>query len=151
MACQKLKTDLSLNPTTPIIFQTSQVSYILLEKNLGIKAFAVFFQVFNIKIFQWQQVENFCLVYVTYRWIIALIFLTTLILSIMDLQNPNTDRRKWIIYLTHWGYTTCTFQAILAALLSSSFPKTNDYLKCIGCFTQQLSILQLEYQSHIGL
>lgn len=75
----------------------------------------------NLKL-QWQKESKPSVTYLIYRWIIALIFLITIILSIIDLKNvdaSNEYRAKWLIYLTNWGYTMCTFQALLAAILLS--------------------------------
>lgn len=50
----------------------------------------------------------------------ALVFLVTLVLSIVDMKEPGQDavhRAKWLIYLTHWGYAICTAQSFLAAYL----------------------------------
>jgi hypothetical protein len=62
------------------------------------------------------------LVYLTYRWFLAILFLATMIFSICDPGHTTKNSGlqyfiKWPIYLTNWGYTVCTMQAILGAWL----------------------------------
>ncbi|KAJ4450550.1 hypothetical protein ANN_01977, partial [Periplaneta americana] len=71
---------------------------------------------------QWQSRVRVHLVYLTYRWFLALLFVATMIFSICDTgRSPkSTGLRyisKWPIYLTNWGYTVCTLQAVLGAYL----------------------------------
>ncbi|XP_021942452.1 protein rolling stone-like isoform X3 [Zootermopsis nevadensis] len=89
---------------------------------------------------QWQSSVRVHLVYLTYRWFLAILFLATMIFSICD-TGGNTKNSglqyisKWPIYLTNWGYTVCTMQAILGAwlltrrLIAERKPGfgTNDY------------------------
>lgn len=70
-------------------------------------------------IFQWQR-NNISFCYVIYRIIIAVTFFTAFVLSIVDLDNINKPamlRAKWLIYLTNWHYTCCTFQSVLSAFM----------------------------------
>jgi len=72
--------------------------------------------------FQWQSRLRVHLVYLTYRWFLAILFVATLILSICDPGRSNKNSglpyiSKWPIYLTNWGYTVCTTQAVLGAWL----------------------------------
>lgn len=72
---------------------------------------------------QWQKGKKVNVLYLSYRWLMALVFLVTLVLSIVDvgeLEQDATKRAKWLIYLTHWGYTVCTVQALLATYLVTS-------------------------------
>ncbi|KAJ9576028.1 hypothetical protein L9F63_007128, partial [Diploptera punctata] len=67
---------------------------------------------------QWQRAEGVSIVYLVYRWMFAVFFFTVLIYSIYRISLDPSDKyplAKWPIYLTHWGYTMCTVQAILAA------------------------------------
>lgn len=76
----------------------------------------IFFFLF---ILQWQR-NNISLCYVIYRIIIAVTFFTAFVLSIVDLDNINKSavlRAKWLIYLTNWHYTCCTFQSMLSAFM----------------------------------
>ncbi|RZB39840.1 hypothetical protein BDFB_000206 [Asbolus verrucosus] len=72
---------------------------------------------------QWQRELKPSNFYLVYRWVVAIIFFVTFVISIVDLKHPDAPssfRAKWLIYLTNWGYTTCTLQALLAALLVSA-------------------------------
>ncbi|XP_018322706.1 protein rolling stone [Agrilus planipennis] len=60
---------------------------------------------------QWQQTYGPSIIYLGLRWTIALFFLIVWILSIIFSQG------KWTIYLTDWGLTVCTFQALLSAMM----------------------------------
>ncbi|PSN55912.1 hypothetical protein C0J52_00473 [Blattella germanica] len=69
---------------------------------------------------QWQKRLRVHLVYLTYRWFLAILFVATMIFSIFDpgRGSKNSGLRyisKWPIYLTNWGYTVCTIQAVLGA------------------------------------
>jgi hypothetical protein len=72
--------------------------------------------------FQWQSRLRVHLVYLTYRWFLAILFVATLILSICDPGRSTKNSgllyiSKWPIYLTNWGYAVCTTQAVLGAWL----------------------------------
>jgi hypothetical protein len=72
--------------------------------------------------FQWQSRLSVHPVYLTYRWFLAILFLATMIFSICDPGRGNKNSgswyiSRWPIYLTHWGYTVCTTQALLGAWL----------------------------------
>lgn len=51
-------------------------------------------------------------------------------MSIVDLAHINqspADRARWLIYLTNWGFTVCTIQAMLStSMLSYSFLTANN-------------------------
>ncbi|XP_067002083.2 protein rolling stone [Anabrus simplex] len=69
---------------------------------------------------QWQKTSEVKLVYLTYRWVMAAFFVSVMICSICDAGRNNdfgVRYVKWGIYLTNWGYTVCTIQAVLAAAL----------------------------------
>ncbi|KAJ8918719.1 hypothetical protein NQ315_015039 [Exocentrus adspersus] len=60
---------------------------------------------------QWQRNKSKPnLLYLTYRTVIALLFLITWLISIMRESNGGI----WPIFLTNWGYTVCTAQALMA-------------------------------------
>uniref|UniRef100_A0A1B6C3D6 Protein rolling stone n=1 Tax=Clastoptera arizonana TaxID=38151 RepID=A0A1B6C3D6_9HEMI len=76
---------------------------------------------------QWQKKEEISKCYIIYRWLLASIFSSTMIASLLGLGKPfqgNEYYLKWFIYLTHWGFSIATIQAILAAVLI-----TRIYLK----------------------
>ncbi|KAG5884152.1 hypothetical protein JTB14_011680 [Gonioctena quinquepunctata] len=63
---------------------------------------------------QWQKDKtrpNFR--YLSYRTTIALLFLITWIISIVRESGDG----RWPIFLTNWGYTLCTTQALLAVFM----------------------------------
>ncbi|XP_039276514.1 protein rolling stone-like isoform X2 [Nilaparvata lugens] len=78
---------------------------------------------------QWQLGET-STIYLIYRWMLAGTFVCGLFASVLDLGRdpvpgaaaraapaPSHDIQhyfKWPIYLTNWGYTACTVQAIMA-------------------------------------
>jgi hypothetical protein len=67
---------------------------------------------------QWQKNEEICMAYLVYRWAFAILFLSVWVWSIFSAAQQNTSKEntlsKWPIYLTNWGYTLCTSQAMLA-------------------------------------
>lgn len=78
---------------------------------------------------QWQRDKTKANVkYLIYRIIVALLFFSTWILSMFDLKKTDADAAfyaKWLIYLTNWGYTSCTVQAVVAAgMLAASLLAT---------------------------
>ncbi|XP_008199214.1 protein rolling stone-like [Tribolium castaneum] len=71
---------------------------------------------------QWQRKPKPSIVYLVYRWIIALFFLVTSVLSLWDFKYHDADasfKPKWWIYVTNWGYTTCTLQSLIVAIILS--------------------------------
>lgn len=76
----------------------------------------------NFVLCQWQRQRTKPKIwYLIYRWIVALYFLVTWLLSILIVkQKTDGFQAKWLIYLTNWGYTMCTFQALLAATILSA-------------------------------
>ncbi|KAK7793433.1 hypothetical protein R5R35_006991 [Gryllus longicercus] len=69
---------------------------------------------------QWQSQEEVHIGYFFYRWFMAAVFLISMICSICDVGRSadfGIKYKKWAIYLTNWGYTICTLQAILGASL----------------------------------
>jgi hypothetical protein len=77
-------------------------------------------------IIQWQKNAGVSITYFVYRWAFAILFLSVWIWSFISAAQQNTPTEnflsKWPIYLTNWGYTICTAQALLA----------------VGLITQQL-------------
>ncbi|XP_044765497.1 protein rolling stone-like [Coccinella septempunctata] len=70
---------------------------------------------------QWQHKNTPSIWYLLYRWLVVIYFITTWLLSILIVKTKTDSYQlKWLIYLTHWGYTTCTFQALLAAFMLTS-------------------------------
>lgn len=76
-------------------------------------------------LFQWQRTAGISLYYVIYRCVFACIFLSILIASVADPASEESGfvgstlsfYVKWPIYLTHWGITLCTVQAVVGAVL----------------------------------
>uniref|UniRef100_A0A1B6LQ50 Uncharacterized protein n=1 Tax=Graphocephala atropunctata TaxID=36148 RepID=A0A1B6LQ50_9HEMI len=69
---------------------------------------------------QWQKSAGISVYYVVYRWSVACMFLSILLASLADVGRPQgslAHYAKWPIYLTHWGFTVCTLQAVLGAYL----------------------------------
>lgn len=70
---------------------------------------------------QWQLGEASTL-YLLYRWLVAVVFVCGILASWIDLgRNPRRGQTtshylKWPIYLTNWGFTLCTLQAILSTV-----------------------------------
>ncbi|PSN55936.1 hypothetical protein C0J52_00471 [Blattella germanica] len=64
----------------------------------------------------WQKAEGVSIIYLVYRWLFCLFFISVWIYSLYDasLNNHGHTLKRWPIYLTHWGYTLCTVQAITA-------------------------------------
>jgi len=67
---------------------------------------------------QWQKNTTVSITYFVYRWAFAFFFLSVWIWSFISAKEQNTPTEnflsKWPIYLTNWGYTLCTTQALLA-------------------------------------
>ncbi|XP_018568774.1 protein rolling stone-like [Anoplophora glabripennis] len=60
---------------------------------------------------QWQRDKSKPnLLYLTYRTIMALLFLVTWLITIFR----ESEGGIWPIFLTNWGYTVCTTQAVMA-------------------------------------
>ncbi|XP_046663058.1 protein rolling stone-like [Homalodisca vitripennis] len=73
--------------------------------------------------YQWQKTAGISMYYLVYRWTVACMFLSILLASIVDVgrsENTVAHYAKWPIYLTHWGFTVCTIQAVLGAYLVTS-------------------------------
>lgn len=66
---------------------------------------------------QWQREDGASVAYMVYRWIFAAIFCCGLLASLFDIgrETSGLTYLKWPVYLTNWGYTVCTIQAIMAA------------------------------------
>ncbi|XP_069675663.1 protein rolling stone-like [Periplaneta americana] len=68
---------------------------------------------------QWQRNEGVSIVYLAYRWLFAVFFLSVWIFSFISARRQNSPTEnflsKWPIYLTNWGYSLCTAQALLGA------------------------------------
>lgn len=75
---------------------------------------------------QWQRTAGVSVYYVVYRCVFACIFLSIMIASIVDPASEESGivgsalsfYAKWPIYLTHWGITMCTVQAVVGAILT---------------------------------
>jgi hypothetical protein len=67
---------------------------------------------------QWQKKAGINFTYLVYRLAFAILFLSVWVWSLFSAEEQNTPTEnylsKWPIYLTNWGYTLCTFQALLA-------------------------------------
>lgn len=67
---------------------------------------------------QWQKNAEISITYLVYRWAFAILFLSVWVWSFFSAAEQNTPAEnflsKWPIYLTNWGYTLCTSQALLA-------------------------------------
>lgn len=69
---------------------------------------------------QWQSQKEPSVRYLAYRWIVAFFFFTTWVISIVDVTDAYPGcKTKWLIYVTNWGYTTCTFQSLISAIILS--------------------------------
>ncbi|CAH0562725.1 unnamed protein product [Brassicogethes aeneus] len=70
---------------------------------------------------QWQHDKSKPgIIYLIYRIVIALFLFVTWLLSVIDYKNSNLTaefRAKYLIYLTNWGYTTCTLQALVCLVM----------------------------------
>lgn len=58
--------------------------------------------------------------YLFVRLCFVVFFLTTWLISVIDAEHidcPESYRAKWLIYLTNWGYTVCTLQALLSVVM----------------------------------
>jgi len=75
------------------------------------------YRTFSVTI-QWQKKATVSITYFLYRWAFAFFFLSVWIVSFISAEQQNTPTEnfgsKWPIYLTNWGYTLCTAQALLA-------------------------------------
>ena len=70
-------------------------------------------------------------VYVVYRCLVALYFVTWLVLSGVwkyDWAASDDDRIKWFIYLTNWSFFALTANVVLqAALVGGTYGKMGEY------------------------
>jgi hypothetical protein len=77
----------------------------------------------NVLVSQWQTNSETTLKYLCWRWFLAVIFLSIMIMSIIDVSGDerNTCDKyyygKWMIYLTHWTMMFCATQSVLAGIL----------------------------------
>lgn len=60
--------------------------------------------------------------FLIYRLCLATYCVVIIILSITGFDG-NSDGKKWIIFLTHWGYTVITFHFVLAAIIAVLFSR----------------------------
>ncbi|VEN34542.1 unnamed protein product [Callosobruchus maculatus] len=74
--------------------------------------------------------------YLIYRLTVALLFLVTCLYSVYYERCMSLDCFGfWLIYLTHWGYSLCTLQALLAAImLSASCISKRAGTKCLKMY-----------------
>jgi hypothetical protein len=100
---------------------------------------------------QWQKNAGVNTTYFVYRWAFAILFLSVWIWSFISAAQQNTPTEnflsKWPIYLTNWGYTLCTAQALLAVgLIAQQLIKektTGAYSPVWGPATKHTSSIQL--------
>jgi len=100
---------------------------------------------------QWQKNTTVSITYFVYRWAFAFFFLSVWIWSFISAKEQNTPTEnflsKWPIYLTNWGYTLCTTQALLAVgLITHQLIKertTGMYSPVWGSAIKNISPVQL--------
>jgi hypothetical protein len=100
---------------------------------------------------QWQKNATVSITYFVYRWAFAFLFLSVWIWSFISAKEQNTPTEnflsKWPIYLTNWGYTLCTTQALLAVgLITHQLIKersTGMYSTVWGSAIKNISSVQL--------
>ncbi|KAJ3656190.1 hypothetical protein Zmor_015286 [Zophobas morio] len=69
---------------------------------------------------QWQKQCSGSLIYVVYRWAVAIYFIITLILCYAeDWDKPFSYQVKFFLYFTNWAYIISAFQAIVVADLTT--------------------------------
>ncbi|XP_049831522.1 protein rolling stone-like isoform X1 [Schistocerca gregaria] len=71
---------------------------------------------------QWQLQDGISVPYLIYRAVVAIFFLAVFIVSLVGIsmmQTTSVPGWKWLIYLTNWGITMCTIQAIVALVIVS--------------------------------
>lgn len=77
----------------------------------------------SLHVCQWQSHKKVLLLYLFYRWISAIIFLTIIVCSCIDIgrgtEKHEDHHAKWWIYLTHWTVLACVVQ------VRNLFPKLN--------------------------
>lgn len=83
---------------------------------------------------EWQKGERPGVVYLVYRWFMALYVLASFVFAIYhwdskDVCEDRACRIKWVVYMTHWGYTGLTFQIILAAICLTNWKMANTTQK----------------------
>lgn len=70
----------------------------------------------SLHISQWQSHKKVLLLYLFYRWISAIIFLTIIVCSTIEIgrggEKYDNHYAKWWIYLTHWAVLLCVVQVI---------------------------------------
>lgn len=68
----------------------------------------------SLHVCQWQSHKKVLLIYLFYRWISAIIFLTIIVCSCIDIGRSDEKFEdhyaKWWIYLTHWTVLMCFTQ-----------------------------------------
>jgi hypothetical protein len=73
----------------------------------------------SLHICQWQSHKKVLLLYLFYRWISAIIFLTVIVCSVIEIGRERVGEKhemhhaKWWIYLTHWAVLICVVQVHL--------------------------------------
>lgn len=74
-------------------------------------------------LFQWQRDKTKPnIIYLIYKTAITLYLCITWALSVSDFKKSNLTaafRAKYLVYLTNWGYTMCTIQALTCLLMLS--------------------------------
>ncbi|XP_046999853.1 protein rolling stone-like isoform X3 [Schistocerca americana] len=69
---------------------------------------------------QWQLRDGISVPYLLYRAVVAIFFLAVFIVSLLGtsmMQKKSVLGWKWLIYLTNWGITMCTIQAIFGLVI----------------------------------
>lgn len=70
----------------------------------------------SLHVCQWQSHKKVLLLYLLYRWISAIIFLTIIVCSCIDIGRSDEKHEdhyaKWWIYLTHWTVLICVVQVL---------------------------------------
>lgn len=71
-------------------------------------------EIASLHICQWQTHKKVLLLYLFYRWISAIIFLTIIVCSAIEIGRAGEKYEhhyaKWWIYLTHWAVLLCVVQ-----------------------------------------
>ncbi|XP_070492841.1 protein rolling stone isoform X1 [Chironomus tepperi] len=84
----------------------------------------------SLHISQWQSHKKVLLLYLFYRWICAIIFLTMIVCSVIEIgrggEKFEHHYAKWWIYLTHWTVLICVLQGWLSAVICTKALMDNN-------------------------
>lgn len=68
----------------------------------------------SLHVCQWQNHKKVLLLYLLYRWISAIVFLTIIVCSTIEIgrggEKYENHYAKWWIYLTNWAVLLCVVQ-----------------------------------------